>query len=928
MKHAVVFTILLVSLPGLLSHIAATVAGNEPASAAPNATTAQPEHRVLWYAKPASAWSKEALPIGNGRLGAMLFGGVTVEHIQFNENSLWSGDNNWDGEYQTGDHGFGSYRNFGDLFVEFGKSDEVQVTSPSGHEQGDGKVIGNSVDGREDTKWCIAKPGPLVVWQAELPEARPVASYALTSADDVPARDPQDWVLAGSHDGKTWTELDRRVLDKPFESRHQTKQFTVAKPAPYRFYRFSFVPKSAAHFQVAEIALAGVVFAAENSTGAAADYRRELDISTGVHRTVFSQDGVTFTREAFASRPDQVLVFHYTAAKDGKPTPALSGRLRLKPGQPDTRVAAGADGLSWDAVMPNELKHACRVRVLHTGGSVTASGDTVAFAGCTRLTLLLAARTDYAPDYRTNWRGEAPAPMVAKEIAAAEAKSFETLRQAHLDDLAPLLGRVRVGWGRSDMAALALPTDERLATYAKGARDPDLEQTMFQYGRYLLASCSRPGGLPANLQGLWNDSNKPPWASDYHSNINVQMNYWGAEPTALPECHQPLLDFVTACAEPCRIATRKAFGENTRGWTARTSQSIFGGNGWQWNIPASAWYAQHMAWHYAFTQDQESLRRQGYPMVKEICQFWEDHLKQLPDGTLVAPNGWSPEHGPREDGVMHDQQIIWDLFQNYLEMARALGVDADYQKKVADMLARLAPNKIGKWGQLQEWQADRDDPKNTHRHISHLFAVYPGQQISMTQTPDPARAAIKSLRARSNDHEETTGQPFTVETTIGDSRRSWTWPWRCGVWARLGEAERAGIMVRGLLTYNTLPNLFCNHPPFQMDGNFGITGAIAEMLLQSHERSTKDQGLGTKDTATLALRPSSFVLHLLPALPKDWAAEGCFVGLRARGGYRVDCAWKDGRVTTFRIVADKARDKRAKVKVRVNGEVREISPEP
>ncbi|MBN2450543.1 MAG: glycosyl hydrolase, partial [Lentisphaeria bacterium] len=573
----------------------------------------------------------------------------------------------------------------------------------------------------------------------------------------------------------------------------------------------------------------------------------------------------------------------------------------LRPGQPDTTVTTDETGIAASGSMPNGLRHACRLRVLPTGGRVTAAGESLSFARCDSLVLLLDARTDYRPDYAAGWRGEDPVPVVDREIAAAAARTYEQLRSAHVADLSALLARVVVDWGRTAPEVLALPTDRRLAAYRSGGRDPQLEQLLFQYGRYLLASCSRPGGLPANLQGLWNDRNKAPWASDYHTNINVQMNYWAAETTALPECHEPLLDFVVAALEPCRIATRKAFGDTVRGWTARTSMNIFGGNGWQWNIPAAAWFALHFYEHWVFTRDDEFLRTRAYPVVKEICEFWEDHLKELPDGSLVAPNGWSPEHGPREDGVMHDQQILWDLFQNCLDMARVLEVDAEFQAKVADMQARLAPNRIGRWGQLQEWQEDRDEPTDTHRHTSHLFAVYPGRQITLAGTPDLARAAIVSLRARSNDREETTGEPFTVNTTIGDSRRSWTWPWRCAIWARLGEAERAGIMVRGLLTHNTLPNLFCNHPPFQMDGNFGITGAIAEMLLQSQDG----------------------VITLLPACPEAWAKEGSFSGLRARGGFAVACSWRDGTVTSYRITSPTPR----KVTVRVNGEAREVVSE-
>ncbi len=704
----------------------------------------------LWYAQPAEKWAEEALPIGNGRMGAMLFGGISRERIQFNEQSLWSGDNNWDGPYETGDHGFGSYRNFGEFTIEFNFGDE------------------------------------------------------------------------------------------------------------------------------------------------SSSYLRTLDITKGIHTTTFKVNGVNFKREAFGSYPDQVVVFSYTTEKKK----ALSGKISLTSAQGAISVAS-ANNLSFSGEMPNKLKYAAKLQIIPKGGKTKVEGNTLIFEDCDSFTLLLDARTNYKPDFNSDWRGVDPMLVIEKELALASELSYKKLLDRHILDITRLTTAADIEIGSSDPSTQALPTNERLKKYIAGGSDLDLEETMFQYGRYLLVSSSRPGGLPANLQGLWNDNNKPPWASDYHNNINIQMNYWAAESTNLNECHLPLINYIVTQQEPCRIATRKEFGENTRGWTARTSQNIFGGNGWEWNIPASAWYAQHVYEHWAFTKDNTYLKQTAYPVIKEICEFWEDRLKEMPDGTLMVPNGWSPEHGPREDGVMHDQQLVWDLFQNYLEVAKALNIDTEYQKKVAEMQVHLAPNKIGKWGQLQEWQEDRDDPDDQHRHTSHLFAVYPGCQISVNKTPELAKAAILSLRSRSGNYGKNENTPFTVESTVGDSRRSWTWPWRCAIWARLGEGERAGLMIRGLLTYNTLPNLFCNHPPFQMDGNFGIPAAMAEMLLQSHAGE----------------------IHLLPALSESWSAKGSFTGLCARGGFIVDCSWEDGRVSSYNIKSAIP----GKVKVRVNGEIKEVA---
>jgi len=448
---------------------------------------------------------------------------------------------------------------------------------------------------------------------------------------------------------------------------------------------------------------------------------------------------------------------------------------------------------------------------------------------------------------------------VGKEISAATVKSYEVLRSSHVADFQKLMGRVDLDLGTPPPNK---PITQRLDDYKKGGKDPHLEALIFQYGRYLLISSSR-GFLPANLQGLWNESNTPPWFADYHTNINLQMNYWLAEPANLSECALPLITWTEAMIPGSREATVKAFGDKIPGWTMRTSVNIFGGNGWEWNLPASAWIAQHFWEHYAFAGDKQYLAKTAWPVLAGVAEYWLGHLVEK-NGKLVIPNGWSPEHGPREDGVAHDQQIVWDLFTNTLDAAKALGKTDALVTKISAARDKLLGPQIGSWGQIMEWTTERPElEKEGHRHTSHLFAIYPGRQISLSGTPELAKAAAVSLESRG---------------TSGDSRRSWTWPWRAAMWARLGRGDKAGEMIRGLLTYNTYPNLFTTHPPFQIDGNLGITGGLCETLVQSHAGE----------------------VSILPALPPDWK-DGSVRGLSARGGFQVDATWKDGRFTQAKL---------------------------
>jgi alpha-L-fucosidase 2 len=595
--------------------------------------------------------------------------------------------------------------------------------------------------------------------------------------------------------------------------------------------------------------------------GGAREYVRRLDLATAVHTTAFTaEDGMRYVAETFASAPAGVIVFRLRSEGPRR----LSGVVHLEGAHEETARAPSATELELSGALANGLAYVAVVATV-ADGAVTADGPTLRFSDCRELTLYLGADTDYVLDSKAGFRGPPPGPRVRDALSRAKTEGFERVLSSHVEDHGRLFSRVEVDFGKSPDDVRTRPVDLRVADYRAG-RDPELLATLFHYGRYLLIASSRPGGLPANLQGLWNNVNRPPWHSDYHTNINIQMNYWLAEPANLSECHEPLFDLLDATLEETRKATRDAFGTGVPGFTYRTSQNIFGGQGWEWNTPANAWYAKHYYEHYAFSGDREFLERRGWPYLKEASEFWLYRLKQREDGLLVAPDGWSPEHGPREDGVSYDQELIWELFSDTLAAAKALGIDDPVMQRVADAKERLVMPAIGRWGQLQEWVDDRDDPDDHHRHTSHLVGVFPGRSISVTRTPALAKAAEVSLRARSD---------------TGDSRRSWTWPWRCALWARLGMPD-GHRMLDGYVTHNLLPSLIATHPPLQLDGSYGITAGIAEMLVQSHAGE----------------------IQLIPGVDFAVWPSGSFRGLRARGGFTIGARWQAGRLVAAEIESD------------------------